>query len=427
MTRNSIDSGRFSDERAAKEARGPRTARALVVVLTLLIAAATVWAVKTEIRALARAEGEIVPKGSMTFVDHLDGGVLAELLVEPGQRVREGQILARLSSPSLARRREEHEQERGILQERMTTLEALVAEGDTEILPISSYAATRRDLHRAQLALLTERARGRSAVLEIAENARSVAIERSALGGRELLRLRRLLELGHVPMTRIAAQEDFMQTIRSDLLATEASLSRALADEIDARAAIAEARLSYLQIVRQELYESAQDLARVDLRIEEISAQESDLDVRAPVAGIVQRLETTTPGEVVEPGDRMFEILPTSVELVANVRITPEDIGHIAMGDAVKVKPTAFDARRYGHLAGHISRISPTSTLDPKGFPYFAVEVSLDRSALDHGPNHAEIGAGMVVLAEMETSRRTVLEYLLKPINQSLAIAMTER
>ncbi len=426
MARHPRDPGLFARKKSMQEARGPRTAKALVVILAFLVGAAGLWAVKTEIRELARAQGEIVPKGQLTLVEHFDGGVLAATMVEAGEHIGIGEILARLSSPDLHRRQQENRHEQRVLSERKATLSALIA-GDALEEAGLSYARTRRQLHEAQVAILEERVRGAAEVLRIARSAQTVARERDALGKRELVRLRRMEELGLLPAIRISAQQDFLQTVRGDLLGAQTSLSRAIADEVDARAAVAEARLAYRQGLEQEMYEVEQELARIDLRGLEIAAQKDRLVVRAPVAGVVQTVVTNTPGEVIEPGERLFEILPTSVELIAQVRVTPEDIGHIAVGDPVKVKPTAFDARRYGHLPGRIFRISPTSTLDPQGMPYFSVDIRFDRRELDLGPFHAEIGAGMVVLAEMETSRRTVLQYLLKPIDQSLSMAMSER
>ncbi|MGB3554900.1 MAG: HlyD family type I secretion periplasmic adaptor subunit [Jannaschia sp.] len=426
MQRNGTETGLLDRKKAADQSRAPRTAKALVLVLTLLLAGTVLWSARTEVRELTRAEGEIVPRGHLTHIEHFDGGMLADILVKPGDRVVADQVLARLTSPDLGRTERELDQERRILADHKDMLDALIA-GDPADPVAGSYATTRRDLYLSRAAMLRDRAQGRAAALAIARSARSVARERQTLGEVELTRLRKLFESGYLPQARISAQGDLLQTIRGDLLNAETVLSRAMTDEADARAAMVEAELSYRQNLQEELFNVVQDITRVDLRLGELAAQRRRLDVRSPAAGIVQSVATTTRGEVIEAGERLFEILPTTVGLVADIRVTPEDIGHIAIGDPVKLTPTSFDTRRYGHLAGTIARISPTSTLDPRGHPYFSVEVGLDGTTLGRGPFQGEISPGMVVLAEMETSRRTVMQYLLKPIDQSLAMAMTER
>ncbi len=424
---NSLNKGGlFARKRAREVAHAPRTAKSLVLVLAVFLVGAIFWAARTEIRELARAEGEIVPKGRLTHVEHFDGGILQEVLATPGDRVSAGAMLARLISPDLGRTEQELRQELSLLSKHQELLNALIVDESGAPVP-GTYAATRRDLHLGRIAMLRDRADGRAAALAIADSARDVAKVRLALAQAELGRLQQLYDKGYLPRTRISAQDDLLQTIRSDLLGAETALARALSDEVDANAAVAEARLAFQQELHEELFRVEQDVSRVGLQLSELDAQRDRLSVRTPVAGIVQTVATTTPGEVIEPGERLFEILPTTVELVADIRVTPEDIGHIFVGNPVKLKPSSFDARRYGQLAGQISRISPTSTLDPQGVPFFNVEVRLDSTVLDQGGLRGEVGAGMVVMAEMETSRRTVLQYLLKPIDQSLSMAMTER
>ncbi|MEM7669913.1 MAG: HlyD family type I secretion periplasmic adaptor subunit [Pseudomonadota bacterium] len=418
--------GLFARKHVREASRAPRTAKAIIAILSVFLVAAIVWAARTEIRELAKAEGEIVPRGSLTYIEHFDGGVIDRILVAAGDRVEAGQALARLSSPELAQTRNELMGERTLLADHRAMLKALIA-GDAAGPVAGSYATTRRDLHLSRMDMLQDRVAGRVDALEIARDAHAVARERLALADRERTRLQTLFDQGHVPRTRLTVQDDLQQRIQSDLLVAKTQLARATSDRTDAIAARAEARLLYEQDLQSELFGVEQDLSRVERRLDEIAQQQDRLHVRTPVSGIVQAVANTTPGEVIDAGERMFEILPTTVGLVAEIRVTPEDIGHISLGHGVSLRPTAFDARRYGQLRGQIERISPTSTLDPQGFPYFSVEVGLEGTTLDRGPFHGEVGAGMVVLAEIETSRRTVLQYLLKPIDQSLAMAMTER
>ena len=225
-------------------------------------------------------------------------------------------------------------------------------------------------------------------------------------------------------MTR---QRDLTETVRADLIGAEVALADAETALAEAVAALAEADLAYREENLKALYVALQEVERLSLLLEEIEGREGRLVVRAPEAGIVQTAAYGAAGEVVPPGGAMFELLPTDQRLVAIVRLSPDDIGHVAPGQAVILKPTTYDARRYGELTGRIESISPTSVTPEQKEPYFRTVVALDDDHIGSGVFRRPVRAGLVVSAEIQTARRTVLEYLLKPIERSLNHAMTER
>ncbi len=405
----------------------PRTAKSLIFILAGVLAAALLWANRTEVQELARAEGEIVPTGRLIVVEHFDGGVIEEVTVRQGDRVEAGAVLARLTSPTLGKTDAELGQELALLKEREALTLALLQDGaDTASLP-DAYAVARRELHESQREMLLQRVKSRQEALDIARSAREVAEERVRLAERELDRIRTLQEKGYVPMTQVSEQQDMIQAIRGDLLQASTALARAVGDHADAVSAVQEADLGHGRQLQEELFDIRQELERLEGRLSDLDARRDRLTVTAPEAGIVQLTASTSPGEVVGAGEKMFELLPTSEQLVAEIRLAPGDIGHVFAGDAVTIKPTAFDARRYGELHGTIKAISPTSVLDPDGRPYFNASVALNSTVLSRGAARGEVSAGMLVMAEIQTDRRTILEYLLKPIDRSLEMSLSER
>ncbi len=319
--------------------RAPRTAKSLIFVLAGLFAAALLWANRTELQELARAEGEIVPAGRLLHIEHYDGGVIEEVRVRQGDRVEAGEVLARLSSPTLGKTEAELQQELVLLTTRDEMLRALLRDAPDPDTRPDAYAAARRELHESRREMLMQRVQSRDEALAIARSARDVAEQRVALSERELDRLKTLQDKGYVAQTAVSEQEDQLQAIRGDLLAASNALARAVGEQADAVAAVHEADLGYRQELQEEIFEATQQIERIEGRLAELDERRARLVVTAPEAGIVQLAALTSPGEVVDAGEKMFEILPTSERLMAEIRLTPGDIGHVSVGDAVTIKP----------------------------------------------------------------------------------------
>jgi adhesin transport system membrane fusion protein len=146
------------------------------------------------------------------------------------------------------------------------------------------------------------------------------------------------------------------------------------------------------------------------------------------VDGVVNRLEITTIGGYVQPGTVVAEVVPTSDTLLVEARISPNDIAFIRVGQPALVKVTAFDFSIYGGLQGEVSNVSADSMFDEKSNEtYYLAQVKTDKSEIfRNGKSHAII-PGMVASVDIMTGRKTILQYLLKPINKARTEAMRER
>ncbi len=150
------------------------------------------------------------------------------------------------------------------------------------------------------------------------------------------------------------------------------------------------------------------------------------LEVRAPVDGIIKSVRVNTLGEVVKPGDVLMEIVPTSKGFVADVRINPSDIGHVEIGQPVKIKISSYDFGRYGGVDGTLEFISATTFTDERDQKYYRGRVSFRDTHLARHPELA-ILPGMVVQAGIFTGKKSVLSYLFKPIQRAFNQALDER
>ena len=420
----------------------PRAARSLIIVISALIFSLLAWASQTELQELARADGEIAPTGELRRVDHFDGGVIRELYVSAGETVVAGQSLAKLEQPGLAADTREVSQRltevnadisrlTELLRDAEEVAERALNTGASERPAAPGradiYADAQHSLFLARQSILAERVNHRRAAIDAAQGLQENATNRAVLSDRALARFQRLFERGVVSESQFLEQSEETETVHSGLLTANVEMARAQNEFAEAEAAYREAALAYREqhLERLHLLQQEQRLLRV--QADDLAARTARLELRAPEAGVIQSVSVSTVGEVVSPGGTVFELLPTSETLVAVIKINPKDIGHIHEGAMVRVKPSTFDARRFGHVSGVIERISPTTVIADREEPFFKTVIRLDDDHIGSGIYRRQLRAGMIVSAEVQTASRTVLSYLLKPINRSLERSLTER
>ncbi|WP_178336116.1 HlyD family type I secretion periplasmic adaptor subunit [Oceanicella actignis] len=404
------------------------------------------WAMTATLDSAAVAPGVIQADGARRPVEHLEGGIVREVLVREGARVRKGDLLVRLDETRpLAQRNILRAQLAGAL----ATLARLDAEDRdaAEVAPgaelvalmaadpalralfaaeARAYAANRA-ARAGQLAILDQRiAQLREEIGGLELGLRSARTQ-LALVREELSDARALLAKGLMSRPRVLA-------LRRAEAETEGRIGQISGAIARARQSIGETQERKLQIGRDRLETAARErqgaLDRVnDLRQRLIAVEDAlgRLEVRAPWSGTVVDPGVNAPGAVIEPGQRLLDILPDGAELVVEARLRPSDIDVAAPGQPVRVRLTAYSFRRTPPLPGTVTRISADSILDPAGGPpYYAVQIRLDPKALPAG---GEVRAlpGMQVEALIGTGSQTVAQYLTAPILGAMSTALLEK
>jgi HlyD family secretion protein/adhesin transport system membrane fusion protein len=195
----------------------------------------------------------------------------------------------------------------------------------------------------------------------------------------------------------------------------------------EAEARLAELRSTAVDEAQQEASRVAQEIAETEEALLRLADRAGRTLLRAPSAGRLRGLAVTRPGAVLQPGMLVAEILPEDAALVVDARISPRDIGFVAPGQPVTVKVQAFDFSRFGTVEGRIERISAGSFLDEQHQPYWRARVVLSQDHVGRNPGLARLAPGMTVSAEITTGRKTVMQYLLKPLYAAVATAFRER
>lgn len=372
--------------------RGPSLT---VWLCALTVWAFILWAAFAWIDEIVRAQGEFISTSRPQIIQNLEGGILAELLVQEGDVVARGDILARLHDTQFESAVVDLSDQIAALDVRRLRLEAELA-GQYDFTVPGDLGARAADMIASERALLKAR---QEDFVKRSEGAKSVlkqATEEKRL--LENLLARKIVALIEVTRAR-KAHADAQK--RYDEIVTQAELDRAEAYS---------ETLKELATLRQTLKSSQDQLNRTVLH--------------SPLRGIVNNLKVTTIGGVVRPGEEILEIIPLDEEMFVEARVEPRNIANIRRGQEATIKLTAYDYTIYGSLKGRVNFISADTfkderARDPDGDPHYKVTLRVDMGALTPRQAGIEIRPGMQAEVELHTGEKTVLQYLLKPLYKS--------
>ncbi len=419
-----------------EEGQPPRLMRLLVWLTAAMVACAIGWAAVTKVAQVARAPGEIVPNGHTQPVQHLEGGIVREVVVREGDIVEVGQTLIRLDHTGvLAELEQVRTRERGLrLQaERLRAFAdgRAAALNDAEEAGLSAdQAAILRSQERARLsqrAVLERQLAGRRADLE-ALIGQQRTLQRQITMTAEALEMRRTLTQQGLnsKLTFLDIQRE-MNRVQGELSTVTVNIGRA-------REAIAEAEQRMNELDTRLSSDAMRELGTVasELRqVEELRVKLEDrvarTNVTSPVNGVLKDLRAYAAGAVIPPGGLVAEIVPVGRELIVEARINPADIGQLRPGQPVAVKVSTYDYAQFGSVPGELVHISPSTFHGPNIAPFYKALVRLDRNYAGENAKATPLLPGMTVLADIKTDERTVLRFLLNPVYRAIDTAFQER
>ncbi|MBI2770197.1 MAG: HlyD family type I secretion periplasmic adaptor subunit [Burkholderiales bacterium] len=416
--------------------RLPRVAVLLVVTLLALLLA---WAVWARLDVVATAQGRLVPVSFTKVVQPAEPGVVAQILVKDGDVVKAGQTLLRMDA-------------------RLNQADAGTLDHDAELRRLTMQ---RIDAELADRALVLPPSV--SPLLAVQVQAQYTARRRSyedALAQEESALLRAESELGAARQTLIKLREvmpifrnvaekheqlekeGFISQLgsadkrreyveKSQELQTQIQTVNALKAGIAQQQKKVDAvRSTYRAQLQNERLESLAQLNRIAQEKDKSDVRAGQLEIKAPADGVVKDLAVTSAGAVVQAGALLMNIVPRNEPLQAEVLVGNDDAGFVAVGQKVQLKIAAFPFQKYGLLEGTVSHIGADATQpqNAQQAPTYRALVKLNRQALKPADGEALVLApGMLVVAEIHQGERSVLEYLLSPVQKVSAEAGRER
>ena len=421
----------------------PFLARAILGLVALVIASFVAWAAIAKINEVARGEGKVIPVSKTQIIQSSEPGVVQQIAVVLGQVVRKGQLIVQLDNTTTTSTLGESVAKARALGAKVARLK-LEEEGKydvpyacpEDILAVAKdvcaneaqlFAAGRAS-YENKLGVLKERVRQREN--ELSEARANIDRLTQNIDGAQ----RQYDLISPLARKKLIAETEVLKTERE--LTDQKGQLRVYQESIDRlQAAVQEASLQLgdlaLGLRQQALTDKAQALAElsvVDETVRGASDRVKRTDIRSPVDGIVNTLEVNTIGAYVDPGRVIAGIVPTADTLLVEAKISPRDVAFIRRGQPALVQITAYDFSVYGGLEGVVENISADSLVEKeKGETYYLVQVKTDKSELTRNGKTFPIIPGMVSSVEIMTGSKTVLSYLMKPINKARTEALTER
>jgi adhesin transport system membrane fusion protein len=410
-------------DRIATEAQGR-----FVVILGVCVVVALIFSMVVQIDKVTRASGRIVTQQTKQEVQHLEGGIIAEILVKEGDTVVAGQPLMRVENSFFQSELAQAAIELGAKRARILRLDAETS-GAKDIKFPPEVTAVSRQVVDNEISLFRRRQANLNEQLSIlVQQQRQKEIELSELRSREpsvtrerqiseerLLSLKNLSAVGAASNNeRLEAERVVQQAVsRLSDLAHEIPRAEAALSEIEQRKAETVSR--FQADAEKEHAQTATDLEKLTKSIEALQDRSRRSDVNATVGGTINKLNVTTVGGVVKPGEALAEIVPADGLIEVEMKLSPADRADVWPGQRAIVKVSAYEFSVYGGLNARVLDISPDAHQDERGVPYFRVRLEAPAAAL--GPDHPVL-PGMLADVDVIGSRQSVLGTILKPLRR---------
>jgi adhesin transport system membrane fusion protein len=419
--------------------QSPRGGRSILYLTIILFGLLFYWASVSEIEEVTRGEGKVIPSGQIQVVQNLEGGILSELYVKVGDRVKKGQLLLRIDETRFV---SSYQQNRVKYLSALARAARLRAEIDGEDFQIPAEVMkenpeigrreeqlfkSRMEEFESSLAIRREQIKQRSQELREL-NTRVAELRRTnSLIQRELALMRPLVAQGAVSEVEVLRLERQESEMSGEISAARQAIPRVQSKYEEAQLALEEVRLSFYNEAKSELNKVLGELEEFSASSIALEDRLTRTSVRSPVNGTINRVLVNTVGGVIQPGMDLIEIVPMDDTLLVETRIKPQDIAFLSPNQKAKVKFTAYDFTIYGGLDGEIEHISADSITDEEGNSYYLVNVRTKKNYLGTEEDPLPIIPGMVATVDILTGEKTILSYLLKPILRAKYVALRER
>ena len=413
------------------------------IAIAMLVVAVIVWTFMP-IQGAVIASGSVVVESKPKVIQHLDGGIIAQIPVKDGDLVKQGDVLMRLDPTVIEANQDLVSARYSEAQARVSRLEAerdnrrsirfpddLMARANDPIVAEAIDGQTKLFNARRRGALglvqqLEQRIAQSQDQIDGLNGLIASKAEQSKLIANELIDLREGVVRGVVPRIRVTSMEREQARIQGDTASHYSEIARI-------RNSITELQTQILQLRKDRLEEVLSELRiaqteKSDLREQLVTAtdQAERIDVLSPVDGAVHNLSMTTIGGVVAPGMEIMQIIPLGDKLIVEAQVQIADIDQIYPGQIGNVRLSAFNARRTPELKGTVLQASPDRLIDPvTGAPYFAVRIEIPQAELDRlgGLN---LIPGMPAEIFLQTEKRSVMDYILRPALDAMSHGLRE-
>ncbi|AEH87100.1 MULTISPECIES: HlyD family type I secretion periplasmic adaptor subunit [Mesorhizobium] len=427
----------------AREDRPPFFASASIFIIGALFVAFVAWASFAEVDEIARGDGKVIPASKTQIIQASEPGVVQEIAVKIGQVVKKNDLIIRLDNTLNTSSLGEQQAKARALEVRIARLKYEQSGNLTGSFPCpddiqaaapqicdneQKLLIARRENFDNKLSVLKSRLDQREKELDQAMADSDRLTKNLAISDQETKLVEAMVKKGLMARTEQIRVEREQTELHGQLNLAGETIKKAKSAITEAQLQVEELGLQLQQEALIDLTQALADLSVVDETIRGATDKVARTDIRSPVDGIVNTLEFNTVGAFVQPGVIVAGIVPTSETLLVEARVSPRDVAFIRPDQEALIKVTAYDFSIFGGIEGKVSNITADSLVDQKtGEPYYQVRVATETSTLERDGKAYSIIPGMICSVDIKTGRKTILTYLLKPINKAREEAMSER
>ena len=419
--------------------KAPNSSRKMIWIMVISIAWLLLWASIAEIDELTRGEGKVIPSQQLQVIQNLEGGIVSEILVKEGDRVKKGQILLKIDDKNFASSYGENRLRYIELKAKSMRLEA---EANAEAFEVSQdldeqmqqqivYEKSLYNSNQEQLTktfqILNEQIKQKESELTELESKVAQLSTSYDLVKKEIDIMAPLVKKGLVSEMEFLQLKRQTNNVQGELQTSRLAIPRVKSAIAEVQNKRLEAELNFQNRAKKELNEIIAEMSRLNEAQTTLEDRVKRTLVRAPVDGTVKQLLVNTVSGVVKPGMDILEIVPSEDTLLVEAKVKPSDVGFLRLGLDAMVKFTAYDFSIYGGLEGKVVFISADTITNERGETYYIVHIKTDKNHLGTVEKPLELMVGMTTSVDILTGKKTVLDYLLKPILKAKHNALRER
>jgi len=411
----------------------------VLIAFTITIFSFIIWASFAQIDEIARGHGKVVPSGQNQIIQNLEGGIVSEILVKEGDFVKKGQILLKINNEKSESTLVSNKIKSLYLQAQIERLEAELKQApfeykQTDNKTLNDFLKNEKELYlsnmkqlESKIKILKEQDKQKKSELRDARQ----TINHLKFSAQAIAKEVKMTE----PMVKrgIRSEVDFLKLQREQsdakqkLQSTILSVNKIKSEIVEIENKIKETYETNKSDVRKKLNETITSLKDLEANSTASIDQVSRTTVKSPSNGIVQTLHVNTIGGAIKPAQDLIEIVPTDYNLIVEVKILPSDIAFIYQGQKAIVKFSAYDFSIYGGLDGKVINISPDTITEKDDKTYYLVRIQTEQNFIGTNDKKMKIIPGMVADVDIITGKKTILDYILKPILKTKQYTFTER
>ena len=418
------------------------------ITIILFFISAIVWASYAKIDELARGNGKVIPANKIQTIQNLDGGIISEILIQEGQHVKHNEALMKIDTVRFQASLEENKEARFSLLAKKIRLHAelnFILENKIPELVFPKELTSKHSVYmKIEKRLFINRVKEYQSSIQTLQYqlyqkrqelkelyAKEKQLEKSLVVVKKQNKtIEKMVNSGSKSSVELLkAQGSYLKT-KADLENTTLSIPRAKLAIAESKSKIKERRYQFNTETSTSLQEVESELKKINSRLVSDNDKLSKTIVRSPVDGVIKQININTIGGVVKSGDTLVEIVPDSDILLIEAKIDPKDIAFINPTLKAIVKITAYDFSIYGGLEGKIVEISADSIVDKDskdGKTYYKIVVKTTKNHLERNGEILPIIPGMIASVDIVTGKKTIMDFLLKPILKTKQGALHER